>query len=105
MKHPLSRIEDIPDKGTRIVDFFGRTVHVYRRNGKPTAVANTCMHFGGPLDYHEGDADAGKFVCQWHNAEFGQDGQCMKGPAPSGSRLMFLSTRVEDDMLYYVWGD
>lgn len=102
MKHPLSKIEEIPDKGSKIVDFFGRTVHVYRRSGKPVAVANTCMHFGGPLDYHQ---DEGKFVCQWHSAEFGTDGQCLKGPAPSASKLMFLSTRIEEGTLYYVWGE
>ncbi|TIS72902.1 MAG: Rieske (2Fe-2S) protein, partial [Mesorhizobium sp.] len=27
------------------------------------------------------------------------------GPAPKGSRLMFLSTRVEDGALNYVWGE
>lgn len=100
MKHPLIKLADIPEKGTQIVDFFGRTVHVYRREGKPAAVANTCMHFGGPLDFHEEEC---KFVCQWHQAEYGEDGRTLKGPAPAGSRLMFLSTRVEDDTLYYIW--
>ncbi len=102
MKYSLSKIEDIPDKGSKLVDFFGRTIHVYKRNGKPTAVANTCMHFGGPLDYC---ADEGKFVCQWHSAEFKENGDQLKGPAPSQSKLMFLSTRVEDGELYYVWGE
>jgi nitrite reductase/ring-hydroxylating ferredoxin subunit len=102
VKHPLSRIADIPETGSRIVDFFGRTVHVYKRNGRPVAVANTCMHFGGPLDY---DAEQATFKCQWHGAEFNADGQCLKGPAPSNSKLMFISTRVEDDTLYYVWGE
>lgn len=102
MKHPLIKIEEIPTQGSKIVDFFGRTVHVYQRNGKPAAVANTCIHFGGPLDFH---ADKCQFVCQWHNAEFDGDGQRLKGPAPSNSKLMFLSTRVEDGTLYYVWGE
>ncbi len=102
MKHPLIKIDEIPDRGSKIVDFFGRTVHVYKRNGKPTAVANTCMHFGGPLDFQ---ADECQFVCQWHNAEFDADGRRTKGPAPSGSKLMFLSTREEDGALYYVWGE
>jgi len=102
VKHPLSKIEEIPDKGSKIVDFFGRTVHVYKRSGQPVAVANTCMHFGGPLDFH---TDECKFVCQWHNAEFDANGQRLKGPAPSGSKLMQLSTRIEDGMLYYVWGE
>lgn len=102
MKQPLARIEEIPDQGSKIVDFFGRTVHVYKRKGKPAAVVNTCMHFGGPLDFR---ADKCKFVCQWHNAEFDANGQRVKGPAPSESKLMFLSTRVEGDTLYYVWGE
>jgi nitrite reductase/ring-hydroxylating ferredoxin subunit len=102
VKYPISTLTEIPDQGSKIVDFFGRTVHVYKRNGKPTAVANTCMHFGGPLDF---DIDQCKFVCQWHNAEFDADGKNLKGPASSASKLMFLSTRVEDDTLYYIWGE
>jgi nitrite reductase/ring-hydroxylating ferredoxin subunit len=101
MKYPLIKVDDIPASGSKLVDFFGRQVHVYFANGKPRAVANTCMHFGGPLDCKDG-----KFVCQWHGAEFDMsDGQRLDGPAPSNSRLMFLSTRVEDGVLTYVWGE
>ena len=32
-------------------------------------------------------------------------GERVNGPASKGSRLMFLSTRVEGNALYYVWGD
>lgn len=102
MRHPLSKIEEIPDKGSLLVDFFGRSVHVYKRHGKPAAVANVCVHFGGPLNYNP---EQGKFVCPWHNSEFGEDGECLKGPAPSAAKLMFLSTRIEGDTLYYVWGE
>jgi len=101
MKHPLIRVDEIPEEGSRIVEFFGREVHVYKVRGKPVAVANSCMHFGGPLECRNG-----KFVCQWHGAEFSMnDGRRLKGPAPSESRLMFLSTRVEDGVLNYVWGE
>ncbi|TIO57257.1 MAG: Rieske (2Fe-2S) protein, partial [Mesorhizobium sp.] len=34
-----------------------------------------------------------------------QSGERLVGPAPKGSRLMFLSTRVEDGALNYVWGE
>ncbi|MER9679656.1 Rieske 2Fe-2S domain-containing protein [Mesorhizobium sp. M0184] len=48
----------------------------------------------------------GKLVCQWHGASFDMaNGDCLEGPAPKGSRLMFLSTRVEDGALNYVWGE
>lgn len=101
MKYPLCKIEEIPNEGTKLIPFFGREVHVYKVNGTPKAVANVCMHFGGPLECRDG-----KFVCQWHNAEFAlADGQRLKAPASPQSRLMFLSTRVEDDVLNYVWGE
>jgi nitrite reductase/ring-hydroxylating ferredoxin subunit len=59
---------------------------------------NVCLHFGGLLECKEG-----KFVCQWHGAEFAlADGQRLKGPAPATARLMFLSTRVEEGVLNYV---
>ena len=98
--HTLCKIDEIPNDGTKLVDFFGRTVHVYRVNGKPVAAANVCTHFGGPLECRDG-----KFVCQWHGAEFAPDGARLKGPAPSVSKLMFLSTRIEGNDFNYIWGD
>jgi nitrite reductase/ring-hydroxylating ferredoxin subunit len=102
MKYPLISIDNIPTTGSQIVDFFGRTAHVYLRDGKPAAVANICMHFGGPLEFNAGE---NTFTCPWHGAAFDSDGRCITGPAPSNARLMFISTRVEDGTLYYVWGE
>ena len=101
MQSLLCKISDIPADGSRIVPFFGREVHVYCTGGRLHAVANVCLHFGGPLDCKDG-----KFVCPWHGASFDMaSGERLGGPAPRGSKLMFLSTRVEDDALFYVWGD
>lgn len=101
MKFPLCKLEEIPDAGTIRVPFFGREVHVYKVNGAPKAAASICLHFGGQLDCQDG-----KFVCQWHGAEYAmEDGRRLQGPAPANSRLMFLSTRVEDGTLNYVWGE
>ena len=101
MKHELIKTADIPETGSRIVPFFGREVHVYRAGENIKAVANACMHFGGPLECKEG-----KFVCAWHGATFDvSTGDRIGCPSPRGSRLMFLSTRVEDGTLYYVWGE
>jgi nitrite reductase/ring-hydroxylating ferredoxin subunit len=101
MKYPLINISEIPDEGSTLVDFFGRQVHVYKVDGKPRAVANVCMHFGGPLEFKDC-----KLVCPWHNTEYDSaDGHRLSGPAPSNYKLMFLSTIVENDMLTYVWGE
>lgn len=101
MIHTLCKVSEIPAEGSLLVDFFGRSVHVYKRQDKPTAVANVCLHFGGPLECKDG-----KFVCPWHHAEYAmEDGARLKAPAPSNARLMFLSTRVDGDDFNYVWGE
>jgi len=101
MKYALCKVEEIPETGTKVLEFYGRQVHVYKVNGSPKAALSICMHVGGPLDCIDG-----KFVCQWHTAEFAMaDGQRLNGPAPSASKLMFLPTRVEDGVFNYVWGE
>ncbi len=101
MKFPLCSVDEIPTEGTKLIPFFGREVHVYSINGIPKAAMNICTHFGGQLECKDG-----MFVCQWHNAAFAmEDGHRLSAPAPSNSKLMFLSTRVEDGMLNYVWGE
>ncbi len=103
MKQPLINLTDIPETGSAIVDFFGREVHVFKQDGKPRAVANSCLHFGGPLDF---DGETCQFTCQWHQAVFdAKTGKPVSGPAPSASRLMYLSTIEEDGQLQYIWGE
>ena len=101
MQHALCEISEIPAMGTKVMPFFGREVHVYRSGDKIRAAANVCLHFGGPLECKDG-----KLVCPWHGASFDlATGERIDGPAPKASRLMFLSTKVEEGTLFYVWGD
>lgn len=101
MKVPLCAVAEIPDEGAKEITFFGRSVLVYKVDGRPRAIANVCLHLGGPLQC-EGD----RFVCAWHGAEFScTDGHRLKGPARQDARLMILPTRIEDDMLTYVYGE
>lgn len=98
MRKDLCRIDDM---GSLVVSFFGREVHVYRTGERLRAVANVCLHLGGPLECR-----AGKLVCPWHGAAFDKaTGERINGPAPEGSRLMVLPTRVENGALVYVWGE
>lgn len=101
MKHELCKVVDVPETGSRIVPFFGRELHVYRAGDRIRAVANVCMHFGGPLECKDGE-----FICPRHNAAFDMaTGARIAGPAAKDSKLMFLSTQVQGDALYYVWGE
>jgi nitrite reductase/ring-hydroxylating ferredoxin subunit len=101
MKVPLCPVHEIPEEGAKAVDFFGRSVLVYKVNGSPRAIANVCLHLGGPLECKED-----KFVCPWHGAEYARaDGRRLSGPARQDARLMVIPTRVEDDVLNYVYGE
>ena len=101
MKVPLCPVVEIPDEGAKAIDFFGRSVLVYKVDGRPRAIANVCLHLGGPLQC-EGD----KFVCPWHGAEYARvDGRRIAGPARQDARLMVLPTRIEDGVLTYVYGE
>lgn len=101
MKYELCKLDQNPDRGSVIVPFFGRELHVYRRNDRIRAVANTCLHFGGPLECKNDH-----LVCSWHGAAFDMEtGERVSGPAPRSSKLMAISTIVDGDSLYYVWGD
>ena len=101
MQHELCKLADVPPTGSRVVPFFGREVHVYRTGDRIRAAANVCLHFGGPLECKDG-----KLVCPWHNAAFDMaTGERLAGPAAKDAKLMFLSTRVIGDALYYVWGE
>ena len=102
MQVDLCPISEIPAKGTKIVDFFGRQVHVLRgEGGTPTAFMDVCLHLGGPLVFSEGH-----FECEWHGAAYdGLSGMRMSDPAPEGATLLRLPTKVEGGVLKYVYGD
>jgi len=101
MKVALCKLEEIPEEGTKTLDFLGREVLVFKHNNKPKAILNYCMHLGGPMQ-KKGDT----FVCQWHGAEFDCSlGKRLKGPARPDSRLIILPTQIEDGVLNYVYGD
>jgi nitrite reductase/ring-hydroxylating ferredoxin subunit len=101
MRHRLCSENDVPESGSIIVPFFGREVHVYRSGGRIRVVANVCLHFGGPLEC-KGEA----LVCPWHGASYDMDsGLATEGPARKDARLMFLSSRIENGDVNYVWGE
>jgi len=101
MKARLLALDEIPAKGARKIDFFGREALAYMHAGAPRVILNYCQHLGGPLE-RKGE----RFVCGWHGAEFScASGRCEQGPAARDSKLMFVPTRIEDGALYYVYGE
>ena len=101
MRESLIPMDDIPPEGTVTVDLLGRDVLVMMLNGKPRAYLNVCMHHGGPLTL-----DGDTFTCGWHGSTFeARTGKALSGPVRPDARLIMLPTRVEDDVLTYVYED
>jgi nitrite reductase/ring-hydroxylating ferredoxin subunit len=101
MKVALCRVDEIPEDGTKRIDFFGRDALVVKIDGRPRVVLNVCMHLGGPMKL-----EADRWVCEWHGAEFdSRTGACLKGPAARSSRLIILPTRIDGETLFYEFGE
>lgn len=100
VEYPLMPVSEIPQQGSKLVEFFGRQLHVVRDgDGKPAAFMNVCMHFGGTLVCADGE-----FRCEWHGARFdARTGKRESGPAAEGTRLMHLPTVVKDNVLTYLF--
>jgi len=104
VEYPLTPVSEIPAEGSKVVDFFGRTLHIVRSaDGTPAVFMDVCVHFGGTIVCADGE-----FRCEWHGATFdGVTGVRTSGPAEEGSRLMRLPAFVRDGVLTYefAWGD
>jgi nitrite reductase/ring-hydroxylating ferredoxin subunit len=99
MREPLIRVSDIPQDGTVTADLLGREVLVMLQNGRPRAYLNVCMHHGGPLTLEDDT-----FTCDWHGSTFDvRTGRALSGPVRPDARLIMLPTRVENDVLTYVY--
>ena len=98
MEQPIIASEAVPEVGAVGAEFFGRPVLAAKVEGRPRVYVDSCPHLGGPLE-RRGDT----LVCAWHEAEFGMDGRCHRGPARADSRVIVLPTRVIDGVVTYVY--
>jgi nitrite reductase/ring-hydroxylating ferredoxin subunit len=49
VKVELCPVSEIPAEGSKVVDFFGRAVHVVKgEGGAASAFLDVCVHLGGP---------------------------------------------------------
>ncbi len=85
-------VEGRPSKA----DVRGEQVFLLKQGGQISALANHCVHMGGPLD--EGKIEDGAVVCPWHGSTFRiADGCVLRGPAALPQPV--LETRVTDGIV------
>ncbi|MFN2591951.1 MAG: Rieske 2Fe-2S domain-containing protein [Candidatus Dormibacteria bacterium] len=77
---PVLADDELGDGEARLVNAAGNDVMLYRSNGTLCALADRCMHAGGPL--HEGSIEGGRVTCPWHASTFNlADGSLVRAPA------------------------
>lgn len=59
---------EIAEGGTKIVTVEGRSIGVFRIKNQYFAIANQCLHRGGPLG--EGEVRNYEVTCPWHGWRF-----------------------------------
>ena len=66
---------EIPEDTGKLVEINGKTIALFKYEGKVHAIYSVCPHQGGPLD--EGGMTDGMVTCPWHGWEFNiKDGVC-----------------------------
>ncbi len=60
--------QELENGQAKIVRLDGRNIALFKVNDEYYAVANTCLHRGGPLG--EGELDGHQVTCPWHGWKF-----------------------------------
>jgi nitrite reductase (NADH) small subunit len=64
----IADVNEISDGKSKIVNVEGRSIAVFRIKNQYFAIANSCLHRGGPLG--EGEANNYEVTCPWHGWKF-----------------------------------
>ena len=93
---PVCAPDELADGEAKLVQAGGNDVLLYRNGAEVCALADKCMHAGGPL--HEGTIEKGRVTCPWHASRFNlADGSLVQGPATAPQPS--YDTRVSDGMI------
>lgn len=64
----VTSTKDIPSGQAIAVEVRGERIAVFNLNGTFYAIADTCMHRGGPLS--EGKIEGATVTCPWHGMQY-----------------------------------
>ncbi len=87
--------DELEEGRPKIVRLNGRNIALFRVNGAYYAVANNCLHRGGPLG--EGEVDNYQVTCPWHGWKYDvRDGSFTVIPT---LKVKTYPVKVEDGMV------
>ena len=82
---------DLPDNSSKSIDVGGKKIALFNQGGKFYALADSCIHRGGPLG--QGHLEDGRVTCPWHAWEFDvKTGACL---TMEGTKQTVYPTKVK----------
>ena len=98
----LCQIEDIPDPGSKSLEYEGHALFAVRQHGEVYLYRNRCPHLGIELNWQEDqflDVEETLIQCATHGALFKPGtGECIAGPC-QGDALTELEVRERDGVI------
>ena len=64
----VAKRSEIPEDTGKVVEVNGKTIALFKSEGKVCAIHSFCPHQGGPLE--EGGITGKMVTCPWHGWEF-----------------------------------
>jgi|SRR3989344_3563309 len=68
MEINIGKVNDVEEGKGKVVEVNGKTLALFKKDGKFYAIENTCLHRGGPLG--EGELNDKVVTCPWHGWQF-----------------------------------
>ena len=96
MWHSAAKSSDLPKGSGKSLEVAGQRVALFNVDGKYYALADSCMHRGGPLG--EGHLDGTRVTCPWHAWDFDvKTGECH---TMQGAKQKSYPTKIENDQIF-----
>lgn len=87
---------ELPKGSGKSLDINGQRVALFNADGKYYALADACMHRGGPLG--EGHLEGTKVTCPWHAWDFDvKTGECH---TMQGAKQKKFAVKTEGDTIF-----
>ena len=96
MWHFAVKVSELEKGSGRSLEIAGQKIGLFNVDGKFYALADACIHRGGPLG--DGHLEGSKVTCPWHAWDFDvKTGDCVTMP---GSKQKSFKVKTEKDGIY-----
>lgn len=92
----VCKVSEVPNSSAKAFDLDGHRIAIFHAEGKFFALANACIHRGGPLC--EGYVENAIVTCPWHAWDFELgSGKCV---TMDGAKQPMYKLKMEKDQLF-----